>query len=109
MSFPVIVLPEARAEMLELADSRDDSVEWFLRLNARVNALGDREPGHPILHEQADRSAPRVLRELLFPSGRPQVRVIFFRFDGVRVRVLPARHAAARPLTDREVRRLAGL
>ena len=71
-----------------------------------IPRLGDREPDHPILHEQPDDPAVPLLRELLIPPGRAEVRVVFH-FDGVRVRVVHARWVTNRPLAEREVRRYA--
>ena len=105
MSFPVEIVPEARAELLELADLRPDPAAWFVRANELVERLGDREPGHPILHEQPDDDRLPILRELFIPPGRPEVRVVFH-FNGVRVRVLHARWAAGRPLTEAQIRRI---
>ena len=106
MSFPVDIVPEARAELLEIADRKVDSTAWALRTRALILRLGDREPGHPILHEQPDDPALPLFRELFVPPGRAEVRVIFH-FDGARVRVVHARWATNRPLTERDVRRLA--
>ena len=69
-----------------------------------IPRLGDREPGHPILHEQPDDPALPLFRELFVPPGRAEVRIIFH-FDGVRV--VHARWATNRPLAEREVRRYA--
>ena len=60
----------------------------------------------PILHEQPDDPAVPVLREVLFPTGRAQARVVFL-FDEVRVRILHARPATGRLLTEAQVRRYA--
>ena len=79
---------------------------WRNRLEAAIAAIGGGPTGYAILYEQpADPAVPRF-REMLHRDGGEVWRVIF-RFDGARVRVVELRPAAARPLTDAEVRRLA--
>ena len=106
MIYPVDLVPEARAELVELAVLRPDPITWFLDAIELIDGLGDREPGHPILHEQPDDPSLPLLRELFVPPGRAEVRIVFH-FNGTRVRVVHARWATNRPLTDREVRRFA--
>ena len=93
--------------MVALAARRSSPVAWFARLNAAVSSLGTGMPmSRPILHEQPDDPGVPLLRELFFPARRVQVRVVFH-FDEARVRVVHARSATARPLTEAQVRRFA--
>ena len=76
------------------------------RIDAKIAGLNFMPTSHSPLHEQRpDPAAPR-LREMLHGRGALTVRVMF-RIVGDVVRVLQVRPAAARPLSDREVRRLA--
>lgn len=106
MPFPVDVVLEAREEMFAIAAGRQRPLPYLDRLEAAVAALGDREPGHPILHEQPDDPSLPLFRGLFVPPGRAEVRVIFHS-GGTRVRVVHARWAMNRPLSARDLRRFA--
>ena len=108
MPHPVEITAAAEADLDRLYDARRaDAAGWFDRLLAAVIGIGNMPESHAIAWEQPDDPSVPVLRELIFGRRTDKVRV-FFRFDGTVVRVLHARHARERPLTDAQFRRIAG-
>ena len=107
MPYPVDITDAAEADLDRLYDARRaDPAGWYDRLLDAVVGIGEMPESYAIAMEQPDDPAVPILRELIFGRRADKVRV-FFRFDGTTVRVLHARHARDRPLSDSQFRRIA--
>ena len=93
-----------RLYLLRIAHGRP-AAGWHAGVLAAAAAIGGMPHSYAPPPEQPDDADPK-LRERPHRDGRAVTR-IFFRVDEDAVRVVHVRPAAARPLTEPEVRRLA--